>query len=553
MNMVPISSHLVMLVLACLSHASASVLPHTRDAAAHSITNAHIFAHTGLAIPDALSENVLTLGSHPNPDVFHSPARARLQVREAQRESSEIRKRWWQMWDRDRPTTNTVQSGGVVTNAVTGTIFSGVYPVVNVTWGNKAGEAAGGQTIVSYIDTGSSDTFAVSNRFVCQGLPSIKANTLSDDTLPTGGSTHNLTQASCNFGPLYDVDKGNFTNITSQELRVAYSPENEALNGSMVFAPITVGGLTVPRQQVAIVEEAVWLGDGVTSGLLGLSFPAVTSAVMRSSRGTDAPRFVQYDPFFTNLAKQGKSKQNRQQNQRQNNDTIAPVFTLAIDRVPPGTPHWKSAGALALGGLVPSSYYTGNFTSVPIETEYGILNNPNSGPSFYATTVQLVYGPPRTNISSAVSVDIAIKSNNLTTSPVFQTIVDSGTSPNFVPQVAAIPINSLFVPPARFNETLNYFVVDCDAKAPFVAYRIGGTTANGVTTGGVLMPFDPRDMIVRSLNGRPGYENVCFSSIANGGEVAGNLQVIGATWQRNYVVAYDQGRNMVHFANRRPY
>ncbi|KAL1897932.1 hypothetical protein Sste5346_003784 [Sporothrix stenoceras] len=435
------------------------------------------------------------------------------------------------------------QLQNAVSSAITGTIFSGVYPVVNVTWGNKAGELPTGQTIVSYIDTGSSDTFAVSNKFVCQGLPDVKANTFSDDTLPSVGGS--LPQSACNFGPLYDLSRGNFTNITSQELRVAYMPENEVLNGSMVYAPITVGGLTVPHQQVAIVEEAVWLGDGVASGLLGLSFPSVTSAMMRSTYGSvEKPQFAEYDPFFTSLSKQNKNKKN---------STMAPVFTLAIDRVPPGTPHWKSAGVLALGGLVPATYYTGNFTSVPIERLSGTPNDPSSALSFYSTTVQVVFGPPGTNISTAVSADVSLKSKNLTASPAFQTIVDSGTSPNFVPVVAAIPINNLFDPPARFNQTLNYFVVDCDAKAPFVAYRIGGKTVNGVATGGVLMPMDPRDMIVRSLNGLPGYENVCFSAIANGGEVAENQQIIGATWQRNYVLAYDQGRNMIHFANRRPY
>lgn len=532
---------LMALVLGCPQLTIASVLPHTRDSSSHNENNVHLFAHPSLAIPDAPVENVLSLGSHPNPDIFNSPARARVQARQDKARAANTQRRWWQVWERDIPTTNIVQSGSAVSSAVTGTIFSGVYPVVNVTWGNKAGDPASGQTIVSYVDTGSSDTFAVSTKFVCQGLPDLMANTLSENTLPSGNS--NLTQASCNFGPLYDIRKGNFTNITSQELRVAYSPENEALNGSMVFAPITVGGLTVPHQQVAVVEEAVWLGDGVASGLLGLSFPAVTSAMVRNGRGKD-PQFAEYDPFFTSLSKQRRNKQNA---------TMAPVFTLAIDRVPPGTPHWKSAGALALGGLVPSTYYKGNFTSVPIERQFRMPNEPNNALSFYSTTVQVVYGPPGTNISSAVSADVSVKSASLTASPVFQTIVDSGTSPNFVPDVAAIPINNLFDPPARFNQTLNYFVVDCDAKVPFVAYRIGGTTVNGITTGGVLMPVDPRDMIVRSLNGLPGYENVCFSAIANGGEVFGNQQIIGATWQRNYVVAYDQGRNMIHFANRRPY
>ena len=67
------------------------------------------------------------------------------------------------------------------------------------------------------------------------------------------------------------------------------------------------------------------------------------------------------------------------------------------------------------------------------------------------------------------------------------------------------------------------------------------------------MPMDPRDMIVPDLNGLLGYENVCFSAFADGGEVGEGLQIIGNVWQRSYVVAYDQGRSMLHFANRVPY
>ena len=92
--------------------------------------------------------------------------------------------------------------------------------------------------------------------------------------------------------------------------------------------------------------------------------------------------------------------------------------------------------------------------------------------------------------------------------------------------------------------------MDCTAKAPYVAFIIGG----------VVMPMDPQDMIVRSLNGLPGFENVCFSSIADGGPATAedgtptnDLFIIGEVWHRSHVVAYDVGRTMMHFAPRRPY
>lgn len=552
------TSSLLMLVLGYQGFVSGSVLPQPQHS---NSDNAHLFASPDLAIPEAPAANQLTLGSHPNPDIFNSPARARVRAMRAQYEKKNRRavdkingnnnRRRWRIWGRKvQPSGMEVSSNtGTVTDAITNTLFSGVYPVVNVTWGNKAGEGAGGQSFVSYIDTGSSDTFAVSKRFRCQGLPALSTEAFDKRSKPSAsapsslrasnGTLLKLSQATCNFGRLYDIDKGNFTNITTEAFSISYFPENESLDGSMVLAPITVGGLTVPQQQVAIVESAIWTGDSVASGLLGLSFPALTSGKLRKSE-LPAP---EYDPFFTSLAKQTTNGQNVM---------ASAVFTLAIDRVPRGTPYWQAAGTLALGGLVPSSYYDGNFTSVPIEPPW-ILRDPNSPRSFYATTVQVVYGPPGTNITSTATSEASIKTANLSTSAGFQTIVDSGTSPNFVTTKTAVAINKMFDPPAKFNATLNYYVVDCNAKVPFVAYRIGGKTVNNLVTGGVLMPIDPRDMIVRSLNGLPGYDNVCFSSIANGGDAYGNQQIIGATWQRSYVVAYDQGRNMMHFAKRRPY
>ena len=90
-----------------------------------------IFALPGLSIAEAPAANVVELLSHPSPKPLASPFRARYASFD-KRENS-IRKR---------------QSAEQVTN----TIFSGVYPVINVTWGNKDG--ASSQSFVSFIDTG---------------------------------------------------------------------------------------------------------------------------------------------------------------------------------------------------------------------------------------------------------------------------------------------------------------------------------------------------------------------------------------------------------------
>ena len=77
-----------------------------------------------------------------------------------------------------------------------------------------------------------------------------------------------------------------------------------------------------------------------------------------------------------------------------------------------------------------------------------------------------------------------------------------------IPSAAAADLNKQFVPPAVYNKALRYWVVDCNATAPYAAFKIGGK----------VMPMDPRDMIVRSLNGLLGYENTCFSVFGDGGD-----------------------------------
>ncbi|OAA57967.1 Peptidase aspartic [Niveomyces insectorum RCEF 264] len=519
----------------------------------------HLFSRPDLAVPEAPAAHQLTLGSHPNPDVLNSPVRARVQAHQVQQQKQQQkeqqkkpkiqlsrRRRWW-FGPRSTHNDDVHAPSPSIGDVVTNTVYSGVYPVVNVTWGNKAGAAnAAGQTFVSYVDTGSADTFAVASTFRCVGMegPSPGGEDRAGSATVTTTTTTTYSQADCNFGALYDLNQGNFTNLTARAFSISYFPEMESLQGSMGLAPITVGGLTVAQQQVALIEAARWTGDGVAAGLVGLSYPAMTSV---EDRNTGLPA-TPYNPFFTSLAQQGIDGQDA---------NASAVFTLAVDRVPRGTPSWKPAGMLALGGLVPSTYYEGHFTSVPIEPP-AMLPKTSSFRAFYATTVQVVYGPPAYNMATSDMSPgpSALDSANLTSSPSFQAVMDSGTSANFVPTTAAAAINALFDPPAVFNKTLNYYVVDCDAKPPLVAYRIGAQAAAGTNSSasaGRLMPIDARDMIVRSLNGLPGYENVCFSSVADGGQPYGGELIIGSTWQRGYVVAYDQGRSMMHIAKRKPY
>jgi hypothetical protein len=414
-----------------------------------------LFSNPSISIPEAPSTHQFNLRGNPQPNIFGSPARQRFH--------------------------HFNNGKGYET---VNTIFSGVYPVLDLTWlGHQP------QDFVAFIDTGSSDTWVISSDFQCLNI---------ETRAP-------LPQSGCNFGGGYDAALGSFTNITSQEFSIGYFPENETLDGSMGYAPLRLGGLTVPKQEVALVTEAAWAGDGTSSGLVGLAYPSVTSASYRSN-GSEAI----YDPIFTTMVKEGIVN--------------TAVFTLALDRVPRDTSPSAPAGVMAFGGLVPPNYYYPPFTSVPIEESAGI-----TGLSFYTISHELIYSR---------------KNGTTASGGTYQSIVDSGTAPNFIPSAAASDINEQFSPPATYNETLGYWTVDCDAKAPFAAFKIGGK----------VMPMNPKDMIFRSLNGLPGYEDVCFSSFADGGEPGDdNIFIIGEVWQLSYVVVYDVGGSQLHFANRVPY
>jgi hypothetical protein len=88
-----------------------------------------IFTFPGISIPEAPAANVVELITHPDPLAIHPRAGGLLRWGGENR----LGKR---------------QSASEVVN----TIFDGVYPVINVTWGNKDGKSS--QSFISFIDTG---------------------------------------------------------------------------------------------------------------------------------------------------------------------------------------------------------------------------------------------------------------------------------------------------------------------------------------------------------------------------------------------------------------
>ncbi|KAJ7806357.1 aspartic peptidase domain-containing protein [Mycena olivaceomarginata] len=200
--------------------------------------------------------------------------------------------------------------------------------------------------------------------------------------------------------------------------------------------------------------------------VIGLAFPSLT-AVHNITDGTRAL----YDPFFFTAVKQKKLKNS--------------IFSVSIDR---GTiegrgnnPVEHNIGFLSFGGMPPVPVVNTSVT-VPIQG-YTVVNStgiPSDGPDamffFYTVDIQSYTFPGSDTVVTA--------SNN--------TILDSGTTFNLLPDDVAAVFATGFNPPATLiTNPLNdrpIYIVDCNATAPEFQ----------VTLGGKRFSIDPRDQIVAS-------------------------------------------------------
>lgn len=179
---------------------------------------------------------------------------------------------------------------------------------------------AGGYRYALQIDTGSSDTWFVKDGFQC------------------------LLSPHCNLGPAF---RGDFPGgqIEVQHLNISYGGDIGAfLNGPMGYSDLTVAGVTIPKQQIALATLGAWTGDGISSGILGLGLPGLTGSFRGETPTEDGlQNLVNYSPVVTTVTNQiGKH-----------------IFSLGLSRN-------ESESFLALGG-VPQNIKVGNYTRVPIE------------------------------------------------------------------------------------------------------------------------------------------------------------------------------------------
>lgn len=279
--------------------------------------------------------------------------------------------------------------------------FDGVEYLVEMCWGSQSFQAS--------LDTGSSDTWLVSDNLKCIDFIGLPASNSSV----------------CGFGPGFRGKLDPITNSNGTGFFISYADGTMA-SGTMGTTMVTLGGITVPEQEVAVANESYWNGHGVGSGLVGLAYPALTDSLDSDYNP------IHYDPVFTTMVK---------------NNLTAPTFALALMR-------GESGGYLSFGGLPPVSV-DGDFVSTPIEL-YIDPGSPNlTAPTFYTITPD------------------AIVHGSSSESNLGQYIVDSGTTLVYAPTSVAKGVALGFNPPGVYSAYYGGYVVDCNAEAPPFGITIG--------------------------------------------------------------------------------
>lgn len=323
-----------------------------------------------------------------------------------------------------------------------------------------------------------------------------------------------LPESECEFGPIFN---GTFDGGQIQNEK-AFTPygDKTIVSGTLGYEDVTIAGISVKHQEVALIDKAHWHGDGVTSGLVGLGYAASISATMHSNANKTYHNITRlhYSPIFQTMYTQG---------------LCAPMFSLALER--------DRGGYIAFGELPPVQFDP-VFAKTPIRI-VGRLSLVVFAATAYSKSRLSRFSKDSENsqISGYFVVPDGFvyvgSSNSQVAASAFPVLIDSGTTALFLPDNMAVAVNALFDPPARFVENEGWYV-ECNGKAP----------AFGVTISGQTFNINPLALVLQGLV--DSFTGLCLSGIQSGDDLGG--YILGEVFLKNVVVVFDVGAAEMRFA-----
>ncbi|KAI5864102.1 acid protease [Durotheca rogersii] len=328
------------------------------------------------------------------------------------------------------------------------------------------------------VDSGSADTWIRGPNFACLS----PSNPLSNSTLPADA---------CGLGPS-PVGNLSVQQIPDQHFVIKYG-DGESVKGRLGYLNVEFAGVSVPDQEVAIVNQAAWRGNSVTSGILGLAYPSLTSAYWGDDLDNDNQYLVApYSPLFTSMIVNG---------------LVEPYWSLALYRN-------SSLGTVSVGGMPPVDLGGSEHASTPIIIADIIHRDITAyKPSFYTLIPDgIEYGSTRTKGQ-------------------YPFILDSATSLIYLPPALAQSVNAHFDPPATYLRYYDSYFANCDAVPPSFGVRINGTT----------FWVNPEDLL--NQEEKDPETGLCQTSIGSGGS---GPYILGIAFLTNVVVQMDIGSGNIN-------
>jgi hypothetical protein len=354
----------------------------------------------------------------------------------------------------------------------------------------------GGQNFKVVVDTGSSNTWLAKTGFNCFKLDGSPA-----------------PQSECAFGtPGFNESASKtFVSDPNMNINLKYG-DMEFLTGVVGFDTVTVGGMTVTSQEIGLITNAAWNGDGVNTGLLGLAYSAITSVYNGTDPNQDVPNsIVPYQPFFFKAVSE--------------NVVSNPYFSVALSRGS-FTQNDQDLGYLAFGGIAPVSTTTPTVT-VPVQG-YTVSTGSDEVFMFYTVDIDSYIFDGSTSLTGTEK----------------QAILDTGSTLNSLPTDVAKAYNAKFVPPATLDQVSNLYLVDCNATVPMFEVEIGGSSFS----------IDSKDQILPAGTDASG-NKICHSAIQDGGDPSDPRSqfVLGDAFLHNVVVTFNIQSNRITLTQRATY